>query len=103
MQVAVLGLGRFGSQLVMTLADQGHEVLAVDTSEAEVTRVAAVAAKAAIADIQDEAALRDLNVAAMDVAIVATPGGKEWVRRTWPYRAEASAKTGVPTERRNIP
>ncbi len=72
MQVAVLGLGRFGSQLVMTLADQGHEVLAVDTSEAEVTRVAAVAAKAAIADIQDEAALRDLNVAAMDVAIVAT-------------------------------
>ena len=72
MQVAVLGLGRFGSQLVITLADQGHEVLAVDTNEAEVTRVASVAAKAAIADIQDEAALRDLNVGAMDVAIVST-------------------------------
>jgi trk system potassium uptake protein TrkA len=72
MQVAVLGLGRFGAQLVRTLSDQGHEVMAVDHSEAEVNRVAGFAAKAAIADIRDEEALRDLNVGAMDAAIVST-------------------------------
>ena len=72
MQIAVLGLGRFGLELVHTLAQEGHEVLAVDTNEVEVSAVAAVAARAAIADIRDEEALRELSVGAMDVAIVAT-------------------------------
>ena len=72
MQIAVLGLGRFGTELVHTLAQEGHEVLAVDSNEVEVSQVASVAARAAIADIRDEGALRELSVGAMDVAIVAT-------------------------------
>lgn len=72
MQVAVLGLGRFGSQLALSLADEGHEVLAVDQSETEIQRVADRLAKAAIADITDEQALRDLGIANMDVGVVAT-------------------------------
>ena len=72
MQVAVLGLGRFGTQLVRTLADRGHEVLAVDSNDFEVSQVASVAAKAAIADIRDEDALRELSLGEVDVAIVAT-------------------------------
>lgn len=72
MQVAVLGLGRFGGQVVRTLAQQGHEVLAIDMDDAEVARVAAIAARAAIADIRDEDALRDLSVADVDAGIVAT-------------------------------
>ena len=72
MQVAVLGLGRFGSQLSESLSEEGHEVLAIDISEGEVQRVADQVAKAAIADITDEQALRDLGVGNMDVGVVAT-------------------------------
>ena len=72
MQVVVLGLGRFGSQLSESLAEEGHEVLAVDLSENEVQRVADRVTKAAIADITDEQALRDLGVGNMDVGVVAT-------------------------------
>jgi len=72
MQVAVLGLGRFGTQLALSLVEEGHEVLAVDQSETEIQRVADRLTKAAIADITDEQALRDLGIGNMDVGVVAT-------------------------------
>ena len=72
MEIAVLGLGRFGSALASSLAGLGHEVLGVDLNEGRVQRAAAVCARAAIADVTDEQALRDLGLAAMDAAIVAT-------------------------------
>ena len=72
MQVAVLGLGRFGTQLAESLAEEGHEVLAIDLSEGEVQAIAERVTKAAIADITDEQALRDLGVGDMDVGVVAT-------------------------------
>ena len=72
MQVAVLGLGRFGTELALSLARQGHEVLAIDSSATTVQQLADRVAKAAIADITDEAALRDLGVDSMDAAVVAT-------------------------------
>ncbi len=72
MQVAVLGLGRFGRELALSLARQGHEVLAIDNSAVTVQQIADDVAKAAIADITDIAALRDLGVQDMDAAVVAT-------------------------------
>ncbi len=72
MQVAVLGLGRFGTQLAMSLAEEGHEVLAVDLSETEVQSIADHVTKSAIADMTDEQALRDLGIGNMDVGVVAT-------------------------------
>lgn len=72
MQIAVLGMGRFGSALARALAVQGHEVLAIDLHDIEVQRIAPDVSKAAIADITDEQALRGLNVHEMDVAVVAT-------------------------------
>ncbi len=72
MQVAVLGLGRFGTQLAVSLAEEGHEVLAIDLSETEVQAVADRVTKGAIADMTDEQALRDLGVGNMDVGVVAT-------------------------------
>ena len=72
MQIAVLGMGRFGSALARALAVQGHEVLAIDLHDIEVQRIAPDVSKAAIADITDERALRGLNVHEMDVAVVAT-------------------------------
>lgn len=72
MQVAVLGLGRFGTQLAESLAEEGHEVLAIDISENEIQQIADRVTKAAIADITDEQALQDLGVGNMDVGVVAT-------------------------------
>jgi trk system potassium uptake protein TrkA len=72
MQVAVLGLGRFGTELALSLARQGHEVLAIDSSPTTVQLIADDVAKAAIADITEESALRDLGVHNMDAAVVAT-------------------------------
>ncbi len=72
MQIAVLGLGRFGTQLARSLSQQGHEILAIDASEPEVQGVSDVVAKAAIADITNVEALRGLGVGGMEVAVVAT-------------------------------
>ena len=72
MQVAVLGLGRFGSHLAEALDDLGHDVLAIDLDEANVHELAPKVTDARIADITDIDALRALSLAEVDVAVVAT-------------------------------
>ncbi len=72
MQVAVLGLGRFGRQLCLTLAELGHDVLAVDQNASGVEIVADQVSRAATADITDLEALRELGAARMDFGVVAT-------------------------------
>lgn len=68
---AVLGLGRFGSNLALDLARMGHEVLAVDNDEAKLHPVVDVVDHAAQADITDEGALRELGVADYSCACIA--------------------------------
>ena len=72
MQVAVLGLGRFGAHLARTLQEQGHDVLAVDMDDGQINRLADTVARAMIADITDVDALREISVADVDVAVVST-------------------------------
>lgn len=72
MQVAVLGLGRFGSHLAEALDDLGHEVLAIDLNESNVHELAPRVTDARIADITDIDALRALSLGEVDVAVVAT-------------------------------
>ena len=72
MQVAVLGLGRFGSHLAEALDDLGHEVLAIDLDESNVHELAPRVTDARIADITDIDALRALSLGEVDVAVVAT-------------------------------
>ena len=45
-QVAVIGLGRFGSSVARTLAQQGHDVLGIDIDEARVTALSRVLTQA---------------------------------------------------------
>ena len=71
MNIAVFGLGRFGSNLATTLSELGHEVLAVDEDERAVQRIADRVAHAVQADGTDEATLRELGVAEYDLAFVA--------------------------------
>ncbi len=72
MQVAVLGLGRFGDHLARMLQEQGHDVLAVDMDAGVVNRLADAVARAMIADITDVDALREMAVGDVDVAVVST-------------------------------
>lgn len=69
-QFLVIGLGRFGAALASTLYSLGHEVVAVDSAEAQVEAVMHQATHAAILDASDEAALRKLGIGNFDVVIV---------------------------------
>ena len=70
-QVAVLGLGRFGSAVARELTRLGHEVLAVDADAKAVQDLADEVTYAAQADITDSDALKGLGLSAFDTAIVA--------------------------------
>jgi trk system potassium uptake protein TrkA len=60
--VAVIGIGRFGEALARELTAQGTEVLAVDTSEEIVQRMAGEVTHAVAADCTDERAVRELGI-----------------------------------------
>ena len=76
-QVAVLGLGRFGSAVARELTRLGHDVLAVDADEKVAQDLAREVSHAAQADITDRQALQDLGLAEFDTAIVAVSGHLE--------------------------
>jgi voltage-gated potassium channel Kch len=70
-QVAVIGLGRFGSSVARTLAESGCEVLAVDVDEARVKAIADYVTDAVRANALDEEALRSLGLRNFEVVVVA--------------------------------
>jgi trk system potassium uptake protein TrkA len=67
---AVIGLGRFGFSVAKTLAKYGSEVIAIDTEEERVKKVAEFVAYAVQLDAMDEKALRSVGVQNVDTAIV---------------------------------
>ena len=66
----VIGLGRFGSSIARQLCQLGAEVLAVDTHEENVQRIANDVTHAVVADARDKDVLRALGVREVDCAIV---------------------------------
>jgi trk system potassium uptake protein len=69
--VLVIGLGRFGTAAAIELTELGHEVLAIDTSEARVNELAADVTHAMQLDASDEDALRAVGAGEFEHAIVA--------------------------------
>ncbi|MHB1132551.1 MAG: potassium channel family protein [Chloroflexota bacterium] len=69
--VAVIGLGRFGLSVAQTLAENGHEVLGIDTDMRQVERAADFITQAVQADGTDESALLELGVREFDIGVVA--------------------------------
>ncbi len=67
---AVIGLGRFGSSLAVTLARMGHEVLAVDTDPDKVEDIIDYVTHAVQADATDDDALHELALKSFDVVVV---------------------------------
>jgi trk system potassium uptake protein TrkA len=69
-QIAVIGLGRFGYHVAETLTKLGHEVLAIDRDEEQITRVGEFATYAVQCDATDEKALRAISTQNVDMAVV---------------------------------
>ena len=69
--VAVIGLGRFGSALATELVNSGHQVLGIDSDERIVQHLAPTLTHVVSADTTDEENLRELGIADMDSAVVA--------------------------------
>lgn len=70
-QVAILGLGIFGSTLAETLVEYGVEVLAVDNDPTCVERIADNVTKAVVANVTDKEQLMELGLSDFDCAVVA--------------------------------
>ena len=67
----VIGLGRFGTAIALELCELGHEVLAIDSIEANVLAVAEHVTHAVTGDARDPNVLRALGVRNYDCAVVA--------------------------------
>lgn len=70
-QIAVLGLGRFGSSIARSLYNLGHDVLAIDSNEDRVHNMMGACTYSLIADCTNEAVLRELGVPDYDAAVIA--------------------------------
>lgn len=70
-QVAVIGLGRFGTSVALTLHDAGHEVLAIDKDENCVQAISSRVTHAVQADGTNEAVLTELGIGEFQTAVVA--------------------------------
>ncbi len=71
-QFAVIGLGRFGQAVCLTLNELGYEVLAVDRDERKVNQILTekVAAHAVRLDTTEPAALKESGIFDFDTVIV---------------------------------
>lgn len=67
---AVLGLGRFGQNLAIELANMGNEVLAVDLNEENLVAVQDYVTHVVIADVTDEEAIGELGIDDFDGVII---------------------------------
>ena len=69
--VAVIGLGRFGTSLALELVNGGHQVLGIDSDEKVVQSLAGQLTHVVAADTTDEETLKELGLADLDCAVVA--------------------------------
>lgn len=68
----VIGLGNFGFTIAQTLAEKGHDVIALDTDGEVVDRIAPCISRAAVGDATDIDTLRRVGADEADAAIVST-------------------------------
>ena len=69
-QFGVIGLGRFGSAMALTLTQLGHDVIGVDGDESRVQQLADMITHALQIDATDEKALRSAGIHEVQVAVV---------------------------------
>ena len=70
-QFAVIGLGRFGTSVALSLQELGHEVLAIDSDEERVQKLSDEVTHVVQADTTDENSLNALGMRNFDAVVVA--------------------------------
>ena len=70
-QVAVIGLGRFGRKLAVSLYKNGVDVMAVDKDEELVERISSDVTYAIRADVNNAEAIKGLGLEQVDAVVVA--------------------------------
>ncbi|WP_428908803.1 potassium channel family protein [Niallia sp. Krafla_26] len=70
-EFAVIGLGRFGGSICLTLAEQGIEVMGIDIDEDRVNEFSSIASHAVVGDTTDEKVLKSIGIRNFDHVIVA--------------------------------
>lgn len=68
----IIGLGNFGSSVAEALYSRGNDVIAVDTDETAVDRVAPHCSRAVVADGRQVETLEEIGARGADAAIVST-------------------------------
>ncbi len=71
MKFCVIGLGRFGFRVATTLAENGMEVLGIDSNESIVASIRDQITQSVCLKVQDESSLRSIGIEEMDTVIVA--------------------------------
>ncbi len=71
MKFCVVGVGRFGYHVATTLAENGMEVLAIDSNEAIIASIRDKVTQAVCIRIRDEDSLSSIGVEEMGIVIVA--------------------------------
>lgn len=74
---AVLGLGRFGKTVALTLAEAGVQVMAVDISEEAVQDIVDEVTYAVVGDVTDPDMVRSLGLGNMDGVFIAIANNLE--------------------------
>lgn len=69
-EVAVIGLGRFGSSLARTLIEMGHQVLGLDADERVVAEHKDMLTHVVQADTTNERALREVGLAEVHTVVI---------------------------------
>ena len=70
-EFVVFGLGRFGSSVAKALAENGCQVMAVDSDQSKVEAIADLVTHAVCTDVTDPEAIHSLGIRNFDGAIVA--------------------------------
>lgn len=70
-QFVVIGAGKFGASVAVTLSQKGHSVLLIDNNLERVQELSDIVTKAVQLDAIDEKSIRTLGLQNFDVAIVA--------------------------------
>lgn len=70
-QIAVIGLGKFGYKLATSLHDLGADIIAIDKDEELIEEIKDDVSQAIQLDATNENALRDIGIAEVDAGVVA--------------------------------
>jgi trk system potassium uptake protein TrkA len=68
--IAVIGLGTFGEELALRLAEMGHNVLAVDIDEKKINEIKDRVTEAVVADATDIEVLEELRINNFNIIVL---------------------------------